>query len=134
MIVFRRYSCVSGTGCSSLGLLRNISIYLSIYLEVIEVVGKTDTNSDHSCIRDIFLNGGLLLPYTIIWRCRTRRSASDDRPRCLVLSKNTLNSSQFVLQLELVHQFVYYYMRDGPNVMYTCTSSKNERAHFFKVF
>ena len=31
-IVFRRCNCVSGTGCSSLGPLRNKSIYLSIYL------------------------------------------------------------------------------------------------------
>ena len=31
-IVFRRYTCVSGTGCSSLGPLRNKSIYLSPFL------------------------------------------------------------------------------------------------------
>jgi len=70
----------------------------------LEVVGKEsesvshseDTNSDHSYIRDIFLNEGqLLLPYTIsIRRCRTRRSAS---PRCLVPSKNTPNSSVCLL-------------------------------------
>jgi hypothetical protein len=56
---------------------------------------------------NIFLNEGQLpLPYrTSVWRCRTRRSTSAYRPRCLVPSKKTPNSLQS--DSELVRQFVH---------------------------